>query len=45
MLVDAPLEVQLMSGKAALTVYRENPGYLKNRAERRAKALREALGH
>jgi hypothetical protein len=37
---DSPWNVQLMTGKATLAMYRDNPHYLRERAERRAKVWR-----
>lgn len=42
LLKSAPWDVQIMGGKAALTVYRDNPQFLAERAKRRLEAFRTA---
>jgi hypothetical protein len=39
---DSPWDVRLMTGKAALAVYRDSPHCLRERAERRAQAFQES---
>lgn len=44
LLAKAPWDVQIMGGKAALTVYKENPHFLTNRKKQRMDALEVAAG-